>query len=160
MADKKITAHTAATALSTDDLFHVVDSPASSPSNKKITVANVVNKIPSFLGFTGTGIQAYTSATSTLTATGGLILMTSAGTATTPALADGVAGQMLTIVLDVDGGGNSVITPATKTGYASVTLTDAGDSVSFIFTTTRGWIVTGMASGVAPVSTSLVLTMA
>ena len=160
MADKKITALTAATALSTDDLFHVVDSPASSPSNKKITVANVVNKIPSFLGFTGTGIQAYTSATSTLTATGGLILMTSAGTATTPALADGVAGQMLTIVLDVDGGGNSVITPATKTGYASVTLTDAGDSVSFIFTTTRGWIVTGMASGVAPVSTSLVLTMA
>ena len=160
MADKKITALTAATALSTDDLFHVVASPASSPSNKKITVANVVNKIPSFLGFTGTGIQAYTSATSTLTATGGLILMTTPGTATTPALANGTAGQMLTIVLDVDGGGNSVITPATKTGYASVTLTDAGDSVSFIFTTTRGWIVTGMASGVAPVSTSLVLTMA
>ena len=160
MADKKITALTAATALSTDDLFHVVDSPASSPSNKKITVANVVNKIPSFLGFTGTGIQAYRSATSTFKDTGGLILMTSAGTATTPALANGVAGQMLTIVLDVDGGGNSVITPATKTGYASVTLTDAGDSVSFIFTTTRGWIVTGMASGVAPVSTSLILTMA
>jgi len=160
MADKKITALTAATALSTDDLFHVVDSPASSPSNKKITVANVVNKIPSFLGFTGTGIQAYTSATSTLTATGGLILMTTGGTATTPALANGVAGQMLTIVLDVDGGGISVITPATKTGYASVTLTDVGDTVSFIYTTTRGWIVTGMASGVAPVSTSLILTMA
>ena len=160
MADKKITALTAATALSTDDLFHVVDSPASSRSNKKITVANVVNKLPSFLGFTGTGIQAYTSATSTLTATGGLILMTTGGTATTPALANGVAGQMLTIVLDVDGGGISVITPATKTGYASVTLTDVGDTVSFIYTATRGWIVTGMASGVAPVSTSLILTMA
>ena len=36
MADKKITALTASTALSADDLFHVVDSPASSPSNKKI----------------------------------------------------------------------------------------------------------------------------
>ena len=46
MADKKITALTAATALSVDDLFHVVDSPASSPSNKKITVDNVFNKIP------------------------------------------------------------------------------------------------------------------
>ena len=159
MADKKITALTAATALSTDDLFHVVDSPASSPSNKKITVSNVVNKLPSFLGFSGTGIQAYTSATSTLTATGGLILVTTPGTATTPALANGVAGQMVTFVLDVDGGGNSVITPVTKTGYASVTLTDAGDSVSMIYTTTRGWIVTGMASGVAPVSTSLILTM-
>ena len=62
-------------------------------------------------------------------------------------------------VFDVDGGGNSIITPATKTGYASVTLTDVGDSVSFIYTA-LGWVVTGMASGVAPVSTSLVLTMA
>mgnify|MGYP001403684699 CR=1 FL=1 len=65
MADKKITALTAATALSTDDLFHVVDSPASSPSNKKITVSNVVNKLPTWIGFSGTGIQSYTSATST-----------------------------------------------------------------------------------------------
>jgi len=32
MADKKITALTAATAVTTDDLFHIVDSPGSSPS--------------------------------------------------------------------------------------------------------------------------------
>ena len=50
MADKKITALTESTALSTDDLFHVVDSPSSSPSNKKITVTNVMNKVPTFLG--------------------------------------------------------------------------------------------------------------
>ena len=160
MADKKITALTESTSLSTDDLFHVVDSPASSPSNKKITANNVFQKAPSWFGYAGTGIQAYTSATSALTVTGGLVLVTTGGTNTTPALANGTAGQLVTFVLDVDGGGNSVITPATKTGYASVTLTDAGDSVSFIFTTTRGWIVTGMASGVAPVSTSLSLTMA
>ena len=50
MADKKITALTAATAVTTDDLFHIVDSPGSSPSNKKITTANIFNKVPTFLG--------------------------------------------------------------------------------------------------------------
>ena len=87
--------------------------------------------------------------------------MTTGGTSTTPALANGVVGQMLTVVLGVQGSspGVSVITPATKIGYASVTLTNVGDSVSFIYTA-LGWVVTGMASGVAPVSTSLILTMA
>ena len=40
MADKKITALTAATAMTTDDLVHIVDSPASSPTNKKMTQAD------------------------------------------------------------------------------------------------------------------------
>ena len=61
MADKKITALTESTALSTDDLFHVVDSPSSSPSNKKISANNVFQKNPSFFGYAGTGIQAYSA---------------------------------------------------------------------------------------------------
>jgi hypothetical protein len=160
MADKKITALTATTAGLVADLAHIVTDVATNPTNKKVTLLNFFNKVPTFLGFSGTGIQAYTSATSAVTATGGLILVTTPCTATTPALADGVAGQMVTFVLDVDGGGNSIITPGTLSGGASVTLTDVGDSVSMVFTTTRGWVITGMASGVAPVSTSLILTMA
>ena len=160
MADKKVSALTAATTTASADLAHVITSVATTPTNNKVTLLNAFNKVPTFLGFSGTGIQAYTAATSAVTATGGLILVTTPGTATTPALANGVAGQMVTFVLDVDGGGNSIITPGTLSGGASVTLTDVGDSVSMVFTTTRGWVITGMASGVAPVSTSLILTMA
>ena len=147
MADKKITALTESTSLSTDDLFHVVDSPASSPSNKKITANNVFQKAPSWFGYAGTGIQAYTSATSALTATGGLVLVTTGGTNTTPALANGTAGQLVTFVLDVDGGGTSIITPTTKTGFATATLSDVGDSVTMIYTTTRGWVATASVGG-------------
>ena len=160
MADKKITALTATTAGLVADLAHIVTDVATNPTNKKVTLLNFFNKVPTFLGFAGTGIQAYTSASSALTATGGLILVTTPGTATTPALANGVAGQMVTLVMDVDGGGISIITPGTLSGGASVTFTDVGDSVSLIFTATRGWVITGMASGVAPVSTTRVLTTA
>ena len=160
MADKKITALTATTAGLVADLAHIVTDVATNPTNKKVTLLNFFNKVPTFLGFSGTGIQAYTSATSALAATGGLILVTTPSTNTTPALANGVAGQMVTLVMDVDNNGLSIITPDTLSGGASVTFTDVGDSVSLIFTTTRGWVITGMASGVAPVSTTRVLVTA
>ena len=160
MADKKITALTATTAGLVADLAHIVTDVATNPTNKKVTLLNFFNKVPTFLGFAGTGIQAYTSATSALTATGGLILVTTPSTNTTPALANGTPGQMVTLVMDVDNNGLSIITPDTLSGGASVTFTDVGDSVSLVFTTTRGWVITGMASGVAPVSTTRVLVTA
>ena len=160
MADKKVSALTAATTLASADLAHVITSVATTPTNNKVTLLNTFNKVPTFLGFSGTGIQAYTAATSAVTATGGLILVTTPSTAASPELADGVAGQRVTVVLDVDGGGNAIITPDTLNGGASITLTDVGDAFTAVFTATRGWVITSEASGVAPVSTSLVLTKA
>lgn len=69
---------------------------------------------------------------------------------TTPALfgqgiilGDGYSGQLVTFVMVTDGGKDMVISPSTKTGYSSITLNDAGDSITLRFNTTVGWEVAG-----------------
>ena len=48
MADKKITALTElTTGLANVDLVHIIDDPAGTPINKKMTVANLFNMVPS-----------------------------------------------------------------------------------------------------------------
>jgi hypothetical protein len=73
-----------------------------------------------------------------------LVKFTSTAAANALTLANGVDGQRLTIVHDVKGTlGTGVITPTTKTGFSTITLTNAGDTVSLVYVTTRGWMVTG-----------------
>ena len=68
MADKKVTALTdLGDALAAADLFHVVDDPSGTPINKKISAADVVNNIPSFLSLKQTS-QSITGDGSTSTA--------------------------------------------------------------------------------------------
>ena len=140
MADKKITALNASTALSTDDLFHVVDDPSGSPTNKKITNANVFNKIPGWIGFSDTP-QALTAAgavnvTTTLTtvASSGVIALT---------LADGIQGQIKVIVFITDGG-DATLTPATMNDGTTLTFADAGDSAILMWIGASGWQVIGV----------------
>lgn len=52
--------------------------------------------------------------------------------------------QRLTIVLTTDGGKDFYITPRTKTGFTSVQLNDANDSVTLKYiNATVGWIIEG-----------------
>ena len=55
-------------------------------------------------------------------------------------LANGVAGQIKTISMVVDGG-DGTLTPATLAGGTTITFNDVGDSVMLIYNTTGGWSI-------------------
>lgn len=66
-------------------------------------------------------------------------------------LADGKAGQVLTIALVTDGGGDGTLTPTTCSGFATIVLADAGDNVTLRFIdSTVGWVIVGAAGVSAP----------
>jgi len=57
-------------------------------------------------------------------------------------LADGAPGQMLTLVLAVDGGGAGTLTPSRKTGFLTIVFDDAGDSATLQYADdTLGWLL-------------------
>lgn len=72
--------------------------------------------------------------------TTGTTKFTSTGSAQALSLADGADGQLKRIIHVVDGG-SGVLTPTTKTGFSTLTFTNAGDSATLEFVTTQGWCV-------------------
>ena len=144
MADKKITALTESTSLSTDDLFHVVDSPSSSPSNKKITANNVFQKIPSWIGFADT--VATSSADSlAIPITASIVHKTTGGDAEALTLAAGTQGQLLMIVLITHGGGNGTIA-ASSTVADTILFNTAEDTAQLLFTNSKWHFMGGTAT--------------
>ena len=145
MADKKITALTASAALSTDDLFHVVDSPASSPSNKKITANNVFQKIPTFIAHSDTP-QTLTGAGAINSTTSVTLLVTTGTDALT--IADGtMAGQLKYIVMKTDGGVGT-LTGSNLIG-TNIIFNDAGEGHILIWTDSKWYSLSSGTGGAA-----------
>ena len=141
MADNKITALNASTALSTDDLFHVVDDPSGSPTNKKITSANVFNKIPTWIALAGTP-QALSGAR-VINITTSITNCTSTGAAQVVSIADSTQIGQIKIVTHTVDGGSVRVTPATLDGGSYATLDAVGDTVVFIWNDSAWQIIGG-----------------
>lgn len=74
--------------------------------------------------------------------------LTTTGASQALTLADGVPGQIKSIVHEVDGG-SAILTPTTKTGFTTITFTNVGDSCGLMFFATRGWMILSLNGAVA-----------
>jgi len=140
MADKKITALAdLGTAVIGTDIIHIIDDPAGTPVNKKISIDSLMKNMPSVLAFDSTP-QALTATTGTVDATSAVTTMATGG-ASAYGMANGTVGQIKILTMITDGG-DAVVTPTLMANGTTLTFADAGDSATLMWVAT-GWMVVG-----------------
>ena len=143
MADKKITALTdLSTGVAGADLLHVIDDPTGTPINKKVSVTNFVNNLPSFIGFSNSYENISDGTQTAISITHALTLLETAGSNATT-LADGtVIGQLKFIVHDTDGG-TTETTPTDAQGWVDLDFVTPGDTASLMWIGTTWVAISG-----------------
>ena len=144
MADKKISALTAMTAPATADFLHIIDNNSGTYTNQRITLTTLFQNVPTFVAFTDT---VATSAADSLAIpiTASLVHKTTGSDAEAGTIAAGTQGQLLMIVLIVDGGGTGTIA-ASATVADTLAFADAEDTAFLVFTNSKWHFMGGTAS--------------
>ena len=157
MADKKITALTdLGNAIAGEDLLHVIDDPSGTPVNKKISVANVFNNIPTYIGLDGTAQNITGTTAPSVTTSISLIDLSGASSSTTATgtLADGTNGQVKIFVMTTAPSTSSsyrvTVTNwgSTATGTQQLQFNAIGESATCIFTNSKWYVIASNGSGV------------
>jgi len=146
MADKKISALTATVTTAASDIAHVVTGMGGTPINKKITVANLFNTIPTWIGFADT-VTTVAADVLPIPVTASVCHKTSGSDAEALSIVAGTSGQVLIVVMIVDGGGTATLSGAQING--SVAFSEVGHAATLLYTNSKWNMIGGNATWAA-----------
>ena len=154
MAHKKVTAITTVSdALQDADLFHVVDDPTGTPINKKIAAEDVFNNIPSWLALkqTSQSITGDGSTSSAINLTTAITEVDATSAAAPCTLAASSTDCHIKTVLNVTTSATNHVTftPANFAQGTTVTLNAPGESVTFIYKSSKYYVLANNGGAIA-----------
>ena len=144
MSDKTITELDSLTVSASTDSLVVYD--ASATGTLKLTVANLINKLPTWLGFADT-VTTMAADALAVPITASICHKTSGGDAETLTIVAGTSGQVLIIVMIVDGGGTATLSGAQING--SVAFSEVGHAATLLYTNSKWNMIGGNATWAA-----------
>jgi len=148
MADSKVTNMPPATETASADLLYLVK-PSTSPYDHKITIANLFGGIPVPVVVEDKLVLG--GAVQTLTAAGAILLtspvtkIVSPGANGTLTIADGVDGQIKTIILQTNAN-NKTVSLTSNIGHTSIAFSQAGHTATLMFLGTVWYFIGGTAT--------------
>ena len=146
MADKKVTALSEETSPASVDLAHIITDIATGATNKKITLANFFNKVPTWLGFADT-VTTVAADVLPIPVTASVCHKTSGSDAEALTIVAGTSGQVLIIVMIVDNGGTATLSGAQING--SVAFSEVGHTATLLYTNSKWNMIGGNATWAA-----------